>query len=652
MADLGDLSDFLKEGAVSNLDWLDVDAEEYRKHVETLPKQNLDVIPDLEAAWAHADESPSIYAVPNVTPTPPWPGAPQVHTMGDLSQAHGRLRAKPEEIRKTARLALMQSPDLNRFKHALVSRYDGDSLKAARDVIASVLNERGLLGKVYVDSHDFPTCASGSTSAPAFVSRYAKDAKYVVAKLDCAGCSHKMQGPTGSDLCSVFHKEIQVEIPYTTALAVEVEKMQSAKGKVIAPTTAAQKPRERVRLAMLSDNFVAQYPSPQIKPVEDVIRLMKPLVASEKPVDKTVLAIVATMRREMLKGRSPSDVLQALKAAYTPQTLIATRTAWEPMFREAGLYGAVYSTQDSFEDCREGADFLAKHNPTVRAIVTGSKCESCIYNKISRCMLYGKPLVKDASALYTPEVVEAVLWEGRVSGKLPETKKASEYGSNPREQLLTMHRTASNDLPRQVQATRMDVVNAYHGSTPEMAKPVVNPVVAGVSRMLNEGLYGADLLRVVKLRYDSKSLIAAKEELRPVIAEQGLQGIFYIDPSAYDDYGKGCKEAERLHRTRLVEYAKVGSKCSGCVHQTKQGYCSVLDKTLVTEPPYYDKAAQQQQILSSGASTEIRFAELVNNGLSMMAEYDMQNRTTSFELDPEKKPEPLLIALGREAKRQ
>ena len=46
MADLGDISGFLQDGNVSNLDWLDVSEEEYRKS-ETLPKQNLDIAPDL-----------------------------------------------------------------------------------------------------------------------------------------------------------------------------------------------------------------------------------------------------------------------------------------------------------------------------------------------------------------------------------------------------------------------------------------------------------------------------------------------------------------------------------------------------------------------------------------------------------------------------
>lgn len=655
MADLGDLSEFLKDGAVSNLDWLEIDAEEYRKQ-ETLPKQNLDTVPDLEAAWMHKDESPSIYAVPNVVPVPSVAGTSEIHTMGDMSQAHGRLRAKPEEIRKTARLALMQSPDLNRFKHALVSRYDMASLQAAKPVLAEVLAERGLLGKLYINSADFHDCHTGSLNAVKFTTRYAKDAKYILAKPRCAGCVHSMQGPTGAEMCSVFHKEIQVDVPYSDALAVQVEDMQKAKGKNVAKTASvSQEPRERIRLAMLAEDFHAPGPSPMPKPTENVMRLMKPLQATETlGPSKKARQVIALLRREMLKGRGVGEVVETLKVAFNQADLTETRADWEPIFREAGLYGAVYSTQESFDDCREGADFLAKHNPTVRAMVAGPKCGSCIYNKISRCLMYGKPLVKDASSIYTPEIVSEVMWEGQTSGKLPpEVKNASDYGPNPREQLKSMHRVASGrQLPVLQQTTRLDVVKAYHGMTPQSTKPVVNPIVAGVRRMLNEGLYGEDLKRAMKLRFQPEDIRSAATEIRQVLAEQGLQGVFYIDPTAYDDYGKGCKEAERLHRTRLVEYVKVGSACHGCVHQTTPGHCSILNKKLVAEPPYYDKAAQQKQILTSGPATEINFAGLVNNGLSMMAEFDLQNRLP-VELNPEKTASsPIEVQLGKVAKRK
>ena len=160
MAELGDISGFLKEGAVNNLEWLDVNEEDYRK-LDTLPKQNLDFAPDLEAAWNHKDEAPSTYLVPNKD-------VPR--TMGDLSEVHGKLASDEilQRVAKVARLALMQSTDPARFSDALKTRFDQWTLQTARPLLASILQERGLIGRYYIDASDFPNCskkASGRWSA-------------------------------------------------------------------------------------------------------------------------------------------------------------------------------------------------------------------------------------------------------------------------------------------------------------------------------------------------------------------------------------------------------------------------------------------------------------------------------------------------------
>jgi hypothetical protein len=148
---------------------------------------------------------------------------------------------------------------------------------------------------------------------------------------------------------------------------------------------------------------------------------------------------------------------------------------------------------------------------------------------------------------------------------------------------------------------------------------------------MNEGLYGIELQRVMQSKFDPRDLVSASAELRPVVASnQGLQGIYFVDPTVYDDYGKGCKEAQRLHRTRnAVRYAKVGDKCAACVHQTQLGVCSVLNKRLATEPPYQDKRAQQQAILATGLSTASPdYGSLINNGLTMIQEFELKGAGT------------------------
>jgi hypothetical protein len=152
----------------------------------------------------------------------------------------------------------------------------------------------------------------------------------------------------------------------------------------------------------------------------------------------------------------------------------------------------------------------------------------------------------------------------------------------------------------------------------------------------------------LQARFDPRDLTAAVNDLRPVLAEQGLQGIKYIDPTVYQDYGHGCHTAARLHRSRTaVKYAKVGSKCESCVHQACPGTCSVLAKRLVVEPPYVDKLAEQRAVLASGRSTEVPFDQLMNNGLSMMQEYQLQHQAaTDLTLNPEAPKDSTEIEFG------
>lgn len=754
MADLGDIGGFLRGGSVSNLDWLEVDEAEYRK-LDNLPKQNLDISPDLEAIWAHEGESPTSYLIPNVTPVEAFRGAGEPHTMGDLSQVHGQLRASPDLIRKTARMALMQSPDLHRFRNVLATRYDSESLQAARAVLGAVLSERGLLGKLYIDAADFPSCHTGAARPSEFVKRYAGDARFVLAKPECSGCVHAQSHQSGES-CSVFHKEIQVEVPMTDGLASDIERMQQTRGKNVSKQ-ASLEPRERIRLAMLADDFHAPGSSPMPHPKDNVARLMRqggadapdfvkpqdltylkaetktavgqalqtgrisvqaaqqayriiamavesapievirvkalgldpeplhvyagvgqqaPLAqVSEGQVETQLIAasqltrkrdeealrllsarraapVVAFVRREMLKGRDREDLASMLRHAFAEPDIAEAREHWLPLFKEAGLYGAIYSTQDSFGDCHEGADFLAKYNPGVKVLVAGAKCNGCIHNKIGRCLMYGKPLLRSAEEAYTPDLVAQVRQEYHSAGLLDDYQSKLGQEMSPREQLVQLHTAASLIKRRNFMAYEQrhskQMETGFYGSSQEHRTSSLTrgDVVKAARRFLNEGLYGTDLKLALKARFESRDITASAAELRPVLAEQGLQGVFFVDPTVYEDYGKGCKEAASLHRSRLVEYVRYGDKCGSCVHQTRPGFCSVINKRLVDDPPYYDRTAQQRDILSMGRSTETSFNNLVNNGMSIMAEYEMQHGQGPIEVNDLKVEEEVGIEWG------
>lgn len=652
MTDLGDLSNFMKEGSLANLDWLNVDERDYQEK-DTLPKQNLDVVPDLMALWSHQD-IPASNFVPNT-------GEPR--TMGDLSAVHGLLRAIPEDLMKTARLAIMQTTDPQKLRSILASRYDMTTLENAKADLARVFSERGLLGRLYVEASDFTNCNTGSKADPAFVRRFANDAPYLIAKEACGDCKHKHTDAGGSQHCAVFHKKLELEVPYSEALADRIEQKQASMGKTI--TASVGTPKERIQKAFLAKEGstaqgftgVPQTPVAQVPKMDagqaliSVASLTKKrdMVAQQQLVEAKARPIIAFLRKEMLKGRSEAELVHALKLSFSMTELKATQSEWSPLFHQAGLYGSVYMTQDSFDDCREGADFINKHASKVRAVIAGSKCGSCIFSQASRCMMYGRKLVASADEVLTPATVAAVIDENKIAGNLPYDAASRDWGSTPVEALKAIHKAASAPLAGPTATIRSSIETAFYGQskvggTSDITK---REIVRTASQYMNEGLYGDDLFEALKGRFAARDLVASTQELRPVLAEQGLQGIKFIDPTVYEDYGNGCKTASRLHRSRgAVQYLKVGSKCSSCVHQTRVGYCSVINKQLVVEPPYIDKLEEQRAVMASGRSTEVSYESLMNNGLSMMAEYDLQHREASIDVNAPKTSVDLPIEFG------
>ena len=46
---------------------------------------------------------------------------------------------------------------------------------------------------------------------------------------------------------------------------------------------------------------------------------------------------------------------------------------------------------------------------------------------------------------------------------------------------------------------------------------------------------GADLLRVLRSRFEVRDLKAASDAIKKASAEQGLMGVYYVDPAVYSD---------------------------------------------------------------------------------------------------------------------
>ena len=73
----------------------------------------------------------------------------------------------------------------------------------------------------------------------------------------------------------------------------------------------------------------------------------------------------------------------------------------------------------------------------------------------------------------------------------------------------------------------------------------------------------------------------------------------------------------------------------------------MLSKQLVVEPPYVDKSAEQKAVLASGRSTHVAYEDLMQNGLTVMDEYQIQHGgNDAIELNPEGSSPDVSVEFG------
>ena len=620
MSKRADICDFLSEGSEfplmtkgANLDWLDVSEADYRAQ-ETLPKQNLHFMPELEAAWLEGRASD---LVPNK----------------DYHPAKVVLDTKVDYagIARTARMALYSGGDVIQ---ALTSTYDKASLRSARQVILDTLGEKGLLGPFYVHASDFEV--SPGKYNQALIRDLAANTKFVLGKVACGGsCLH-----VGDTACGPFNKPMvsDIGVAYTDAVASQVEYEQRGYGKQVQASQAT--PKERIRRANLSLK-APEASRDAVKPVVNPAtflttpkkaRVHLPVLSNEaanlervskygSSLAKTGFEVLELIKSELLKGASEDQLLTTMKVGFSKSDLRDTRPMWEALYREAGIYGTVYSTQESFDSCRAGAEFLDKHHSPVATIVSGSKCEECPSNRLGHCAEYNRPLSASVEAAITPQAVS----------KVARVKVASVPEGDLRSQLKALYRISSRVDPR----VEMKTFNsAYTGFKSEYyANP--EPVVRLAKLYLNSGLFGTSLLKALKQKFDPRDISAATNDLRPILAEQGLQGVYYVDPTVYSDYGTGCQEGSRALTANQAPFVKVASACGSCTLK-KGSQCVMYDRQLVVEPPYTDKRAQQREVLASRkpaqAAQETNLVEEFGLKASSSFELDTESVTPGFEL--------------------
>jgi hypothetical protein len=570
----------MQDRGLSDLSWLDVDPEDYRAK-EALPKQNLDIIPELQRALTYDDSG-----VPALIPLRP-------HTLvntNPLDAPSAVSKTSSAEVANKVARHLMSGSAPRQVGEKLMLEFSPGQIRHASASISSVLSERGLIGNVYVDSKHFPRCSQNSDDKK-FVATRAAGAKFVLSKSECSGCLHNRGG-----MCANLHKQIVHSVPYDKKTFAHYAVQLSSEGRLdSAGLDAALTGSDFDRRRVLKSSFST--PALQAKADSSGLYLRhQAKVAKPAVTDEQADAYLARPRSDQpVLGRGFTAAVKHLMLGGSPDPLHGSLDdSVRRVASEHGLLGHTYLDMDALGGCGVTLSFLSRMDYMPDFIVRRSSCcEECKGASDGACAQIQKIChISDRSDIGKENFVAALL-RAADRGAIDIEQARHAASKAPAKSNWRRLTAQANFLqPVEGKATYSGArVSAHYGAivpAKEMtpSKPMdAEEVRRSISHMMNTGLRGKALAAAILQRYARSDLARVPRVGASLAGNDGVQGTYFIDPTAYSDYGRGCVIGAKKFRKIGAENVFAGESCIGCAMQTAPGWCAKYAKSLIRSVP-------------------------------------------------------------------
>jgi len=279
---MGDLGEMTREAGLTDLSWLELAEQD----PERLPDNPVDNgIPELEQAWGAHRRTDGISLLPNVDREQAVYESSLTADAegGALSQAiiDESLRSASRKVTAGATFADVASEVAQRL---------GEHAHLAREGMAKIKDDAGLIGRVFIRAANYPGCASGKWNEP--VRKHAAQATYLVKKKACGGCVHAQNGS-----CAMFKKQIVTTVPWEEAVETYQPVLEASGRKVASNTTPKEALRKAFRMAPVGLQAVGD-----VRPIQPVAADQVSLEDARKALaaTSTQTRILETTRKEAL----------------------------------------------------------------------------------------------------------------------------------------------------------------------------------------------------------------------------------------------------------------------------------------------------------------------------------------------------------------
>ena len=601
---LGDLSVVFHNQGVADLSWLAIDEEDYRAF-EALPLQQLDIIPEMQKALLSEVKEDELN-VPKLIPLKP-------HTIvnhNPLSNDYGQTSPidQTAPIRNRVAKMVMMGMENNTIAARLKSEFGIGDIRRASEDIKEVIAERGLLGNVYVNARHFPRACQDPKERK-FARTVSKNALYVLGCCDNSnGCNCQKSG-----ICQTFGgKRVVSEVPYDNkTLAHYMPKFISEK-RISSEIDGISDYKETLRTAFTRTPIALR--SEGVKTIQTRQIPKKPIVTQQQydeywhrkfsaaPVEKPLSPSYVKYARRMMEGFNDIAILASLKDKEVSK-----------LVTEYGILGHSYLDMDVLEGCKNTLALMHRRASSGQSNAAGlgndlrdlhldyvlrrnATCTNCkgaedgACAQICKCtsIVNSKPLVDRNTFILA---LQRAGLQKRIS--VNEIQNANSRSASVKNWATA---TAYINLYN-VKDCNSDPVREYSGihATLKTMEPVRTETTVAqmdpeevrrtVSHMMNSGLSGRALQEALLKRYSRDDLIQVPEVGRIASLDDGVQGVFFIDPTAYMDYGKGCKDGSKIFHNRGASNVLASDSCTGCMSQTAPGWCCKYAKTLIRHVP-------------------------------------------------------------------
>jgi hypothetical protein len=564
---IGDINEIMGSKVATDLSWLDVNEEDYRK-LESLPKQNFDIIEDIQNELSGDFDTRSPKVAFNKSTDLLTNNSP-------LDSGRSDTRVDPEVIRINTAKLLMSGHTLSQIREKLSSVYSREDILNASSQIKEVLAERGLLGNIYINSSHFPRCSDNSKEQK-FAREKGKRSLFILSKDKCSGCINNRGG-----VCSSLgSKKLVATVPYTKETFAHYY-LSSKSDNIQFPQSGDFK--SRLRTAFIN--------GPVIPARAGTFRTYSSPIVHEAS-DAEVSEFIERKKSEI--SFSPSHeylkLASRMMLGYDDLSQIesSTDSSVLSLSSEFGILGHTYLDMDVLGGCKNTLALIKKKNLRPDYVISrNSSCSICDGHpdggccQISKITRISREKIPANIDLLVSSIDRAEI-DGRISS---EEKSAALSKISSVKDFASSIRYANLRVLK-----KKEYINTYSGpklsnfsGSSENMTPKVRPEEfrRHVSGAMNMGLRGSSLKDNILSVFSRDDISHLRDIAVRLSSDEGVQGFYHIDPTAYPDYGSGCSTGSSKFRGKGPVNVLASSNCMGCSLQSAPGWCSKYGKNLI-----------------------------------------------------------------------